>query len=328
MKDTIADLTWSQFYNIESISDLFKGKNVKRRNGFRHVEINNDYVFGELLYINFEGIVCCYQDWNVYKPFKLAVNSLLPTIKIQFEMEGGEFEYDNELEASMELLSLNYQFVAKYKTNSILQYRKSRKVVDIYMTEAFLVQLLQSQGYCFASLYEILQDSINLFKVPVAITAIQYDMLTSLIYHDYNDQFAIEFIKCRVRELIISVFKGASNLFLTEKFRMEDQLIISQRKKYQDIYFKEDFRMNDLSKQFCINEYKLKYLFKCRYQDTIFSYIRKLRMKYAYNLLVNSPKCIKEIAYETGFKYAHHFTRNFVKQYGVLPKDVRQLADK
>lgn len=328
MKDNVGDLTWSEFYGNESLEDLLAEQKVKLENGFRHVEINNDYVLGLLQYVNFDEFVCCYQYWNVLKPFNLAVTSLCPTIKIQFEIEGGEFDYDKEMNVATEILSLKYQLVAKSKVNSVMQYRKSRKVVDIYMKEAFLVQLIQSQGYCFTSLSAILHESVYFFRAPISITSCQYEMLVSLINHNYNDKFAIEFIKCRVRELIISVFKGASNSFLKGSFRLEDQLIISQIKKYIDISFKEDFCMYDLSKQFCINEYKLKYLFKSRYQDTIFSYIRKLRMKYGYHLLINTQKCIKEIAYETGFKYAHHFTRNFVKEYGVLPKDMRQLADK
>lgn len=324
----LGNLTFSEFYNVTSLEDLFAEKEEMQANGFYNLKIDNEYVLGKLLYVNFEGFIFCYQLWDLHKPFNLAVLSGKSIVKIQFEIEGGEFTFDNQTNLTFEMIPLNYQFIAKTKTDSVMQYKKSRKVVDIYMTESFLVKLLQSQGYYFTSLNTILEQSAYLFRIPVFITMRQYEMLDSLIHHDYSNTFAMDFIECRSRELIISVFNGACNRCHKYKYSKEDEFTIDHIKTYIDTYYNKEFSLHALSKQFFINQCKLKVLFKNRYKDTVFGYIRKKRLQCAYTLLINTDKCIKEIAYEVGFKYAHHFSRNFVKEYGILPKRIRQMVDK
>ena len=51
--------------------------------------------------------------------------------------------------------------------------------------------------------------------------------------------------------------------------------------------------------------------------------------KRAYELLVADPGgrlTVSEIAYQVGFKNVSHFSRSFSRQFGIAPRDARQLA--
>ena len=53
------------------------------------------------------------------------------------------------------------------------------------------------------------------------------------------------------------------------------------------------------------------------------NYIKKVRIKKAYNLLSESSESISEIAYLVGFKDPAHFSRAFKTEYGISPRSFR-----
>lgn len=81
--------------------------------------------------------------------------------------------------------------------------------------------------------------------------------------------------------------------------------------------------VKEFSKQFGMNEHKLKNGFKAILGKPIFEYAQEIRMVKAKDLLCYSQKQIKEIAYEIGYKSSIAFTEAFKRYYGILPKDMR-----
>lgn len=102
-----------------------------------------------------------------------------------------------------------------------------------------------------------------------------------------------------------------------------DLKIIQEIKTYLEENIKEDIHIITLVRQFGINEFKLKSLFKQVYGITVMRYLRKCRMDRAQDMLMNTDLEIKEIAFLIGFKYAHHFSKVYQDHFHVLPKDVR-----
>lgn len=70
------------------------------------------------------------------------------------------------------------------------------------------------------------------------------------------------------------------------------------------------------------NESKLKIVFKKVYKMTIYSYIQKLRLEKANQLLKDQVLNIGEIAKDVGYKHQGHFSKLFFETYGVYPKDL------
>ena len=83
----------------------------------------------------------------------------------------------------------------------------------------------------------------------------------------------------------------------------------------------------ELSKLVGVNEYKLKKGLKELFGTTIFGYIHSLRMSMAKRLLLGTDKTAKEIAYETGYSSAQHFSNAFKKKFGVPPNSVRNTPN-
>ncbi len=102
-----------------------------------------------------------------------------------------------------------------------------------------------------------------------------------------------------------------------------DLKIIQEIKTYLEENIKEDIHIITLVRQFGINEFKLKSLFKQVYGITVMRYLRKCRMDRARDMLMNTDLEIKEIAFLIGFKYAHHFSKVYQAHFHVLPKEVR-----
>lgn len=57
-------------------------------------------------------------------------------------------------------------------------------------------------------------------------------------------------------------------------------------------------------------------------------YIRAVRLQKANELLRSTEQNISEIAYEVGFRDPNYFTRKFVEEYGVAPRDFRKILIK
>ncbi|MEN0054645.1 MAG: AraC family transcriptional regulator [Mucilaginibacter sp.] len=77
----------------------------------------------------------------------------------------------------------------------------------------------------------------------------------------------------------------------------------------------------ELAHKVGLNDFKLKKGFREVLGTTVFGYLYELRMKKATSLL-KEGKLVRDVAYEVGYKNAHHFTVAFKKKFGYLPSKV------
>lgn len=81
-----------------------------------------------------------------------------------------------------------------------------------------------------------------------------------------------------------------------------------------------------LSKKLVISPKKLSKGFKLVYGDTIFSYHRKLALRRAGTMLLNTDKAVNEIAYDSGYSNPSNFCAAFKKKYGTTPLKYREAS--
>ena len=65
--------------------------------------------------------------------------------------------------------------------------------------------------------------------------------------------------------------------------------------------------------------------FRYHYSMGLYSYLRKQRMIKAAELLAYTRRTIKQISWDTGFKYPSNFTKAFAGFHGVTPGKYRAL---
>ncbi len=85
--------------------------------------------------------------------------------------------------------------------------------------------------------------------------------------------------------------------------------------------------LHQISNQINLNEFKLKRGFKELFGTTIFEYTQNCRMELAKQLLLDTDKTAKEIAYEIGYSSPQHFSKAFKNLFGVTPKSITKTPD-
>ena len=101
-----------------------------------------------------------------------------------------------------------------------------------------------------------------------------------------------------------------------------DQDKLETAKNILDKSFHNPPTIKKLSLMVGMNESKLKSSFKQSYNSTIHSYIVKLRMQMAYQLISEGNLLIKEIAIKVGYQNPSHFSAAFKEFYGFGPSFV------
>ncbi len=107
--------------------------------------------------------------------------------------------------------------------------------------------------------------------------------------------------------------------------RESDLELILKAKQYIQKNFKSPPTIKDLSKEIGINQTKLKKGFKMVFESTVGEFIRSERLMQASILLVRNNYSIREISSIVGYENQSHFSRQFKKKFGMLPKDYRQM---
>jgi AraC family transcriptional regulator, transcriptional activator of the genes for pyochelin and ferripyochelin receptors len=77
--------------------------------------------------------------------------------------------------------------------------------------------------------------------------------------------------------------------------------------------------LEELSRQVCLNEFKLKKYFRQVFGMSVFALVQEERLKMAKQLLFEGEKNISAIAYELGYAHPQHFQRAFKQRFGVTP---------
>jgi len=127
-------------------------------------------------------------------------------------------------------------------------------------------------------------------------------------------------MQSRILELLalqMDQFRAPSPIH--EDIRHDEAEKLHQLKTYLDANFLSELNLAQLSKVCLLNEFKVKKGFKLLFGTTVFSYLRKLRMEYASQLLVNCRMSIDEVADILSYEHAQHFSIAFKKYMGVSP---------
>ncbi len=94
-------------------------------------------------------------------------------------------------------------------------------------------------------------------------------------------------------------------------------------KPYVDRSYQEDLTLQSVSGRFDIDKYQLSRAFKQEFGVNYWSYVIKVRMEKAAELLVGTSWKNSRIAEHIGFLDESHFSRVFKKYYGMTPKEYR-----
>lgn len=130
-------------------------------------------------------------------------------------------------------------------------------------------------------------------------------------------------IQSRVLELLalqVGQFRGPQQ---ADGISAADTDKLHQLKHFLDTHFLEEFSLADLSRTCLLNEFKVKKGFRELFGTTVFGYLRKMRMDYAEQLLLDSSRSVEEVSDMLGYEHAQHFSIAFKKYRGINPSAIK-----
>jgi len=107
-----------------------------------------------------------------------------------------------------------------------------------------------------------------------------------------------------------------------ENITTRDRDILYAVKDHLHKTFCENHSLLELSKQFGINQNKLKKSFREMFGVPVIEYLYNLKMEHAKNMLYDQGMYVGEVAAVVGYKNANHFATAFKRKFGMKPSKV------
>ncbi len=107
-------------------------------------------------------------------------------------------------------------------------------------------------------------------------------------------------------------------------FQPGDILLFYQIKDYLENNFRHEISITSLSRQFGLNEFKLKQGFRTLFNMPPIRYLTEVRMQQAKELLSSPDETVASVAEKSGYSHANNFSNSFKKRYGVSPNTYRR----
>ncbi len=104
----------------------------------------------------------------------------------------------------------------------------------------------------------------------------------------------------------------------------KDKMHLQEMKTFLEANYVNPPTIKELATSYTMNEQKLMAGFKFLYHTTVYSYIQKIRINKATELLQDDSLLISEIAKAVGYHGDGHFQQVFKKFYGITPHQMRK----
>ena len=113
---------------------------------------------------------------------------------------------------------------------------------------------------------------------------------------------------------------------MRENISARDKEILYAVKDYITTHLHHDHSILNLSRQFGINQTKLKKYFKSMFGVPVIEFVFNQKMEHARTLLYDKEMYVVEVARITGYKNPQHFTTAFKRKYGVNPSGMKKRS--
>ncbi len=105
-----------------------------------------------------------------------------------------------------------------------------------------------------------------------------------------------------------------------------DQRLLQQARGLLESQFAAPPRLSALARRVGMNPTKLCALFKLRFGESVFDFVRRRRLEHAHDLLTRSGLQVCQVAMAVGYRHHSTFTAAFTRHFGVAPKRAQHGA--
>ena len=104
--------------------------------------------------------------------------------------------------------------------------------------------------------------------------------------------------------------------------------VMAQIARYMELNYKEPFIQADYARIFYLNKDYMSRKFTSTFHVNMLTYLHRIRIRHAKELLADSSLKVQEIAYAVGFKDEKYFAKQFKKITGLTPGDYRASLER
>ena len=106
-----------------------------------------------------------------------------------------------------------------------------------------------------------------------------------------------------------------------------NDLILKIQSYINNNYHNPDLGLSKISEEFGISENYFSYLFKKEVSENFSTYLKRLRMARAKEMVLDSANNLSNLYQYLGYNNAASFRRAFKKNFGVSPKEMRDKVN-
>lgn len=204
--------------------------------------------------------------------------------------------------------------------NQDLPYRR----FVFWISRDYCNHLLQSSpDYAYIMQYVEIEKRYLFHTDQVAFNSIQSKLLR-LLEEMRSQKFGRDAqISICVNDVIISLNRLAYEINTPQKKNIE-YLLYRQLEEYIEEHLEEDLSLETLAKQFFVSKYHIAHVFKDNIGMSIHQYITKKRLNLCQEA-ISGGMSITDAYHRFGFGDYSSFYRSFKKEFGISPKDYRDM---
>jgi AraC-like DNA-binding protein len=256
-------------------------------------------------------------------------------VSMIFSLDGHSFFNDRYSPLNMRPASHSLNFFKEYQCTNLLDDHAHQHDYSIFLRKSFYTDLISQYLETAEDRVPMMiaqQQEFNTINQHIPSDAAITGILTSMMQCPFEKEMRETFLREHVRALFIIQLYHFNKIVGGAPLRISDDLSSADREKLQAVkeYIDRNFlnpaSLESLTRDFGLNEFKLKSGFKRMFETSPIKYLQGKRLTFAMSLLRDTNKSIKQIAHEIGYSHAANFTNAFVKKFGKAPEHFTRQA--
>jgi len=222
-----------------------------------------------------------------------------------------------------ELMASQHHYIYAPDANYELAFKKLH-VLHLAIDRNYFVNLIDGSEAWMEELRKNLDNQDVVQPGTIDMIPKMRSVLFEMLQPTLNGNLRSLMIEAKALELIaLQLDQYRNNQPAQTSAKKKDRELFHAIREHLTKTFASDHSLQSLSRQFGINEFKLKQGFRQHFGTTVFDFIFDTKMKHARHLILEEEMYLHEVSRKIGYKNPNHFSTAFKKKFGFSPNELK-----